>query len=75
MNLSLKELNELVYCVGRVIEADPVANSYQPDERQKLFNKLYDELEARVKDIEESIVPLKDYDLSDIEEGSLGQFS
>jgi hypothetical protein len=73
MNLSLKELNELIYCVGVVIADDH--NGYGHEERQALFNKLYAELEERVKDIEEAIVPLKDYDLSDIEEGSLGQFS
>jgi hypothetical protein len=66
MLLSLKELNELIYCVGRVIADQP--NGYGHEERQKLFNRLYSELEARVKDIEESIVPLKDYDLSDINE-------
>jgi len=71
MNLSLKELNELIYCVGVVIADDH--NGYGHEERQALFNKLYAELEERVKDIEEAIVPLND--LSDIEEGSLGQFS
>jgi hypothetical protein len=68
MNLSLKELNELIYCVGRVIADQP--NGYGHEERIQLFNKLYAELEERVKDIEEAIVPLKDYDLSDIEQAS-----
>jgi hypothetical protein len=73
MNLSLKELNELIYCVGVVVADDH--NGYGHEERQALFNKLYAELEERVKHIEDNIVPLKDYDLSDIEEGSLDQFS
>ena len=64
MNLSLKELNELIYCVGQVIADQP--NGYGHEERKELFNKLYSELEERIKYIEESIVPLKDYDLSDI---------
>lgn len=65
MNLSLKELNELIYCVGVVIADDH--NGYGHEERTALFNKLYDELEARVKVFEESIVALKDYELSDTE--------
>ena len=46
MNLSLKELNELIYCVGSVI-ADKT-NTYNSEDRQLLFNKLYSELEDRV---------------------------
>jgi len=61
MNLSLKELNELIYCVGSVIADQP--NGYGHKERQELFNKVYAELEKRVKYIEDNIVPLKDYEL------------
>jgi hypothetical protein len=50
MNLSLKELNELIYCVGLVI-ADKT-NTYNSEDRQLLFNKLYSELEDRVSTIE-----------------------
>jgi hypothetical protein len=71
MNLSLKELNELLYCVGNVIADQP--NSYGHKERQELFNKVYAELEKRVKYIEDNIVPLKDYDLNglDIEDNTV----
>jgi len=62
MLLSLKELNELIYCVGRVIADQP--NGYGHEERQALFNKLYAELEERIKYIEDNIVPLKDCDVS-----------
>jgi hypothetical protein len=61
MNLSLRELNELVYCVACAIAAQP--NGYGHEERQELFNKVYAELEDRVKHIEDNIVPLKDYEL------------
>jgi hypothetical protein len=46
MNLSLKELNELIYCVGSVITDK--TNTYNSEDRQLLFNKLYSELEDRV---------------------------
>lgn len=62
MNLSLRELNELIYCIGRVIEKDG-QGSYGHEERQELFNKIYAELEERIKYIEDNIVPLKDYEL------------
>jgi hypothetical protein len=61
MNLSLKELNELIYCVGRVIADQP--NSYGHEERQALFNKLYENLEKRIQaleSLEESIRHTKD---------------
>ncbi len=69
MNLSLRELNELVYCIGRVIEKDG-QGSYGHEERQELFNKIYAELEERVKHIEDNIVPINDLDLSWPECGS-----
>lgn len=61
MNLSLKELNELLYCVGSVI-ADQ-SNGYGHKERQELFNKVYAELEERVKHIEDNIVPINEFEL------------
>jgi hypothetical protein len=61
MNLSLKELNELIYCVGVVIADDH--NGYGHEERQKLFNKLYAELEERIKYIEDNIVPISEFEL------------
>jgi hypothetical protein len=85
MNLSLKELNELIYCVGVVIADDH--NGYGHEERIQLFNKLYAELEERVKEMDydlsdivdpETGIPYTDYEidnLRDLEEGSLGQFS
>ena len=45
MNLSLKELNELIFCVGSVMAYTP--EGYGHEERQELFNKLYSELEER----------------------------
>jgi hypothetical protein len=59
MNLSLKELNELIYCVGSVI-ADKT-NTYNSEDRQLLFNKLYSELEDRVSTIEAMSVTDEDY--------------
>jgi len=59
MNLSLKELNELIYCVGLVI-ADKT-NTYNSEDRQLLFNKLYSELEDRVSTIEAMSVTDEDY--------------
>ena len=85
MNLSLKELNELIYCVGVVIADDH--NGYGHEERTALFSKLYAELEERVKEMDydlsdivdpETGIPYTDYEidnLRDLEEGSLGQFS
>jgi hypothetical protein len=59
MNLSLKELNELIYCVGSAI-ADK-ANTYNSEGRQLLFNKLYSELEDRVSTIEAMSITDEDY--------------
>lgn len=61
MRLSLKELNELIYCVGVVIADDH--NGYGHEERIQLFNKLYVELEERVKRIEDNIVPINEFEL------------
>jgi hypothetical protein len=61
MNLSLKELNELIYCVGVVIADDH--NGYGHEEHQKLFNRLYAELEERIKYIEDNIVPINEFEL------------
>jgi hypothetical protein len=61
MNLSLKELNELIYCVGSVI-ADKT-NTYNSEDRQLLFNKLYSELEDRVSAIEAISVTDEDYNM------------
>jgi hypothetical protein len=61
MNLSLKELNELIYCVGVVIADDH--NGYGHEERTALFNKLYENLEKRVQaleSLEERIKYIKD---------------
>ena len=47
MNLTIAELNELVYCVGRTIADDP--KGWNVEQKQALYNKLYSELEERLK--------------------------
>jgi hypothetical protein len=59
MNLSLKELNELIFCVGSVMAYTP--EGYGHEERKELFNKLYSELEDRVSTIEAMSVTDEDY--------------
>ena len=60
MNLSLKELNELIYCVGTVIADQP--KTYGHAERKELFDKLSSELQERINYIRDGLVPLEDYD-------------
>ena len=57
MNLSLKELNELIYCVGTTMSSK--TNTYGAEDRTALYEKLTTELESRVNDIESSIVELE----------------
>jgi hypothetical protein len=57
MQLSLKELNELIYCVGTVMSSK--TNTYGAENRTALYEKLTTELESRVNDIESSIVELE----------------
>lgn len=51
MQLSLKELNELIYCVGTVMSSK--TNTYGAEARTALYEKLTTELESRVNDIVE----------------------
>lgn len=51
MNLSLKELNELIYCVGTVMTDK--AGAYGEEVRKALYEKLTTELESRVNDLVE----------------------
>lgn len=51
MNLSLKELNELIYCVGTVMTDK--AGAYGEELRRALYEKLTTELESRVNDLVE----------------------
>lgn len=50
IKLSIEELNELVYCLGRVIAED--ANSWNIELKKELYNKLYTELENKINDME-----------------------
>jgi len=54
MNLTIAELNELVYCLGRVIAEDK--NGYNNELRQQVFDKLYSELEHMIKEEEVHIM-------------------
>jgi len=45
MNLTLAELNELLYCVSNLMEQRP--NDYAHLQRRSLFNKLYAEILVR----------------------------
>ena len=48
MNLSTLELNELLYCVSRVCRDDVKSEApYNSELRQKLFDKLYTEIDSR----------------------------
>jgi hypothetical protein len=50
MELSILELNELVYSLSRVIEQDKKdPNVYNADIRRALYDKLYTELEHRCR--------------------------
>jgi hypothetical protein len=51
MQLSLKELNELIYCVGTVMSSK--TNTYGAKNRTALYEKLTTELESRVNDLVE----------------------
>ena len=51
MQLSLKELNELIYCVGTVMSSK--TNTYGAEDRTALYEKLTTELETRVNDLVE----------------------
>jgi hypothetical protein len=51
MQLSLKELNELIYCVGTVMSSK--TNTYGAEDRTALYEKLTTELESRVNDLVE----------------------
>ena len=53
MTLTLTELNELVYCLGRTIADNP--NGWNKEVRQKLYDKLYTELETRTAAVEASM--------------------
>lgn len=53
MNLLLSELNELVYCLGRVIAEDP--KGWNIEGKRKLYDKLYTELETRNAAVEASM--------------------
>jgi hypothetical protein len=50
MNLSFKELNELVYCVGVAIRKGELINL---DVANELYDRLNSEIESRVKSVEE----------------------
>lgn len=58
MNLSIKELNEVIYCIGRVIAEDK--NGYNSEFRQQIFDRLYSELEGRMDQIQQTIDELND---------------
>jgi hypothetical protein len=51
MQLSLKELNELIYCVGTVMSSK--TNTYGAEDRTALYEKLTTDLESRVNDLVE----------------------
>lgn len=53
MNLLLSELNELVYCLGRVIAEDP--KGWNIEVKRKLYDRLYTELETRTAAVEASM--------------------
>jgi hypothetical protein len=50
MNLSLKELNELIYCVGTVMTDK--AGAYGEEVRKTLYEKLTTELESHIVELE-----------------------
>lgn len=49
MNLSLKELNELVYCVGVAIRSLKSGELINLDVANELYDRLNSEIESRVK--------------------------
>jgi hypothetical protein len=51
MNLTIAELNELLYCVGKTLDAKyaPLLNRKVAE---KLYNKLNDELEYRCNELQ-----------------------
>ena len=51
MNLTIAELNELLYCVGKTLDSKyaPLLNRKVAE---KLYNKLNDELEYRCNDLQ-----------------------
>ena len=53
MTLTITELNELVYCLGRVITED--SNGWNMVVKKNLYNKIYTELETRTLGIEASM--------------------
>ena len=46
MNLTIAELNEVIYCIGRTIADDP--KGWNIEQRQARYNRLYGELEERL---------------------------
>jgi hypothetical protein len=50
MELKVSELNELVYCLGKVIHEDP--SSWNIELKKELYDKLYTELENRINAME-----------------------
>lgn len=56
MQLSVSELNEIVYCIGSVIAEK---QEYNAEFRQKLFNKLYTELENQIEHETKSQIPVE----------------